>query len=378
MAVYKRDTAFNELFVKPIRGLYIDHSIGVDEFKEKNTSIMQNRWIDTRHSSAGEKIYELYNPEMNGEIIKESLQEWLCDNRHEVTQCIGIALRNHERTYAEWFKYMDDRSGPDELALYCLSRKHGVHTAVFNKSYVWTTLSEHTQRSDEEIMSLCGINLVFLDHTTYGIIKNIRAPNPRTDDINKIPPTPAQYQKKQRGKTMCRDNSQGRHPRKRSEDKNNTTHGSKLTTLSESRHATFGITAPATRSVRSSRQPIDYLTLNDGLDEDTPISPKRRKKNTYRPRSGPSATQQAVAQNQTVSQESHTATALPVVPILPAAPANTERTKLSGVPDEQGLPDLVIDHDNNPEYPTTTQEAEAASTEEELEAANTLLSLVEA
>ena len=57
MAVYKRDMAFNELFVKPIRGLYIDHSIGVDEFKEKNTSIMQNCWIDTRHSSAGEKIY---------------------------------------------------------------------------------------------------------------------------------------------------------------------------------------------------------------------------------------------------------------------------------------------------------------------------------
>ena len=146
---------------------------------------------------------------MNGEIIKESLQEWLCDSRHEITQCIGIALRNHERNYAEWFKYVDDRSGPDELVLYCLSRKHGVHTAVFNKSYVWTTLSEYIHRSDEEIMSLCGINLVFLDHTTYGIIKNIRAPNPRTDAIDKIPPTPAQNQKKQRGKTTCRDNSRG-------------------------------------------------------------------------------------------------------------------------------------------------------------------------
>ena len=273
---------------------------------------------------------------------------------------------------------MDDRSGPDELALYCLSRKHGVHTAVFNKSYVWTTLSEHIHRSDEEIMSLCGINLVFLDHTTYGIIKNIHAPNPRTDAIDKIPPTPAQNQKKQRGKTTCCDNSQGRRPRKHSEDKNNTTRGSKHMTLSESRQATFGITTPSTRSVRSSRQPIDYLTLNDGLDENTLISPKHRKKNTYRPHSGPSATQQVAAQHQTVSQESHTATALPAVLLLPAAPSNTECVELSGVPDEQGLPDLVIDHDDNPEYPTTTQEAEAASTEEELEAANTLLSLVEA
>ena len=50
MAVYKRDTAFNELFVKPIRGLYIEHSIGVDEFKEKNTSIMQN--VGLTHNTA--------------------------------------------------------------------------------------------------------------------------------------------------------------------------------------------------------------------------------------------------------------------------------------------------------------------------------------
>ena len=106
--------------------------------------------------------------------------------------------------------------------------------------------------------------------------------------------------------------------------------------------------------------------------------PKRRKKNTYRPRSGPSATRQAAAQHQTVSQESHTATVLPAVPLLPATPANNECAELSGVPDEQRLPDLVIDQDDNPDYPTTTQEAEAASTEEELEAANTLLSLVEA
>ena len=75
---------------------------------------------------------------------------------------------------------------------------------------------------------------------------------------------------------------------------------------------------------------------------------------------------------------SHTISALPAIPLLPAVPANTKRDELSGVPDEQGLPDLVLDHDDNLEYPTTIQEAEAASTEEELEVANTLLSLVEA
>ena len=43
MAVYKRDMAFNELFIKPIRELYIDHALSVEEFKEKNAALMKKR-----------------------------------------------------------------------------------------------------------------------------------------------------------------------------------------------------------------------------------------------------------------------------------------------------------------------------------------------
>ena len=82
---------------------------------------MKNCWIDTSHGDKGEKIYKLFDPDTDGEIVKELMQEWLCDNRHEITLCIGIVLRNHEMSYAEWFKYVDDKSGPDELALYSLS-----------------------------------------------------------------------------------------------------------------------------------------------------------------------------------------------------------------------------------------------------------------
>ena len=183
MAVMKCDTANNELFIKPICGLYAEYVISVEDFKDRNAGIMKNRWVDTRHGDQGEKIYELFNSQMDGEIVKESLQEWLCDNRNEITQCISIALRNHEMSYAEWFKYVDDKSGPDKLALYSLSRKHGIHTSVFNKSYVWTTLTDHVNRSDEEIITLCGVNLVFLGPTIYGIIHDIRTPQPESNPI---------------------------------------------------------------------------------------------------------------------------------------------------------------------------------------------------
>ena len=136
--------------------------------------------------------------------MKESVQEWLCDNRHQITECISIALRNHEFTYAEWFKYVDVQSGPDELALCSLARKYSIHTSVYNKSYVWTTLMNHISRTDEEIFKLSGFNLVYLGPTVYGIIREIRAPQPGTVVLKHGSSTNSL---KRPGKTTCRDSS---------------------------------------------------------------------------------------------------------------------------------------------------------------------------
>ena len=121
MVLFRVDLQFHEAFVKPIRGLYDKYIVTVDGFKENNAELLKGRWIDTRHGSDGGKIYELFDENSNGELIKENLQEWMCDNRLEITSCISIVLNIHERTYSKWFKYVDECSGPDELALYCLS-----------------------------------------------------------------------------------------------------------------------------------------------------------------------------------------------------------------------------------------------------------------
>ena len=77
MALRKYDTANNEQFVTPIRGLYPEHAISIEDFKNHNTGLMKNRWIDTTHGNKGEKIYELFDLDTDGEIVKESMQEWL-------------------------------------------------------------------------------------------------------------------------------------------------------------------------------------------------------------------------------------------------------------------------------------------------------------
>ena len=274
----KRDTAFNELFIDVIRGLYLDQTITIEEFKDRNAELLKNKWIDTQHGSTGEKIYELFDGNTEGEIVKESLQEWLCDNRQQITTCISITLRNHERSYAEWFRYIEDQSGPDELALYSLSRKYGIHTTVFNKSYVWTTLANHIQRSDDEIFSLCGVNLVFLGETTYGIIRKIRALQVPTPVSNQNKPSRAATSPPtgKIGKTTCRSSTKQptKHGRGRERHRGRTTH-----TLSESCEVNYGIPAQhtAVRSTNRCRLQIDYLALNDGLEEDTKPSPKKKK-----------------------------------------------------------------------------------------------------
>ena len=118
----------------------------------------------------------MFDEKTDGELIKESLQEWMCDHRMEITSCESFTLNNHECSYTEWFKYVDDCSGPDELSLYCLSRKYGVHTAVYNKRYVWTTISSHLMLSDTEIFNCLAVRLIFLGQTKYGILCEIKQP----------------------------------------------------------------------------------------------------------------------------------------------------------------------------------------------------------
>ena len=325
---------FNELFITPIRGLYADCAITIDEFKERNSALLKDKWVDTRHGENGQKIYQLFDPTVEGDLVKESLQEWLCDNRNEVTHCIGITLRNHEMTYADWFRYVEAKSGPDELALYSLSRKHGIHTAVFNKSYVWTTLSEHLHRTDDEIFKLCGVTLLFLSPTVYGIIKKIRTPD-RSQQTASTSRTTTNTKAPKSGKVTCRSSS-GASKRGSSSCSKGRGRGRGKTarTLSDSREENFGI-PPATipRTSRRTRATIDYLSLNDGLDEEQPTSPKRKRRANYRPRSGPSSRRIAAQRLGSPLKTKSTTKPIGELHVETLSGVQTESTTLNGIPE---------------------------------------------
>ena len=252
-------------------------------------------------------------------------------------------------SYAEWFRYINDQSGPDKLALYSLSRKHGIHTSVFNKSYIWTTL------------------------TTYGIIRNIRIPHPQPNPT--LPKMPG-HTSKHASKVTCRSGSHGHKTSgKGSTGCGDGNRGKASQTLSESRQENYGIsvTNVTLHTVQSSRQPIDYVSLNDDYEDETLNLSKKRHKESNRPRSAPSATRLSAHK----CMKSPESTVLdgdnPTTDIFTAVPTPSTST-LEGIPnvDEQ-LPDLVLPQ------PGSVQEnklpVNVGNTEEDLEAASTLLSL---
>ena len=375
MELMKYDKANNEPFITPTCGLYPEYVISVEEFKDRNARIMKNRWIDTSHGVKGEKIYELYNPDVDGEIVKELLQEWLCDHHHEITQSIGIALRNHKMSYAEWFRYINNQSGPDELALYNLSHEHGIHTSVFNKSYIWTMLMNHVNRPDDEIISLSGINLVYLGATTYGIIHDIRTPHPHLQPNPTSPKMPG-HTSKCANKVTCRSGSRGRKTGvKGSTGRGHGNHGKASQTLSESRQENYGIIATnvTLHSVQSSRQPIDYVSLNDGYEDETPSPSKKRRKESHRPRSAPSATWLSTHKHMNSPESTALDGDTPTLDTFTAIPTPSTST-LEGVPNvDKQLPDLVLTPPGI--VPENKLPVNVGNTEEDLEAASTLLSL---
>ena len=188
--------------------------------------------------------------------------------------------------------------------------------------------------------------------------------------------------RKKSTKKTCRDSTRSKTAKKtKQKPKQAPAREKRSRTLSESCQVTFGIQAPptVTRSVQSNRQNIDYLTLNDGLEDDEVSSPKRKKRTTYRPCSGPSATRQA-ARKHTAFPKPKSVPKMGNTTTLPAVPSSTAKrapdTDLTGIPsvtDDQILPDLVPEQED----PDTSQATGAISTEEEMDAAAALLSLGE-
>ena len=93
-----------------------------------------------------------FRDEKDGELAREGVQTWICDNRLEVNNCIRIALDNKKESFCNWFRASEQSSSPDELFLYCLAKQTRKHVSIFNAKYVWSTLANHIKYDYFEVL----------------------------------------------------------------------------------------------------------------------------------------------------------------------------------------------------------------------------------
>ena len=92
-------------------------------------------------------------------------------------------------------------------------------------------------------------------------------------------------------------------------------------------------------SVQSSRQPVDYVSLNDGYEDETPSPSKKRHKESHRPRSAPSATQLSAHKCMNLPESTALDGDNPTTDTFTAIPTPSTST-LEGVPNvDEHLPD---------------------------------------
>ena len=399
-----------ESFIRPIRCLYEDYVTTIEVFKHDNSLLVNGYDIEDLGDDPDLKLYAEFSDEKEGELAREGVQTWICDNRLEVTNCIRIALDNKKESFCNWFRASEQFSSPDELMLYCLAKQTAKHVCIFNAKYVWSTLSNHIKYDYFEVLRKSSVALLFLGPRKYGILrKKPQLSIPNTSDPGKTKPKcgrgrrSSNSTKKPKKKTTCRTTGK--------KGTSVISPGKRTMSLHESREEKHGIglkidTEKYGRGKRASSKTVDYLKLNEGIDtlEDTPTSPKRSKTSSHVPtRSGPTAHRQSAQKFVTVSPTVTTLSSVkskkeqenevsPLIGVQTGDPVGRQDTvsdvtkdrpilgvtdAFFGVPDtgnDSNLPDLGSSRDITI-ADVLNQTQEAHSTEEELDAADTLLSL---
>ena len=279
----------NEKFIRPIRCLYSDYVMTIDKFKEDHGDLLTNYELEDLGEDAEYKLYAEFVKDGDGELSRELVQTWICDNRLEVTNCIHLALNNGKQAFCNWFHDSEQYTSPDKLLLYCLGRQNRLHVSIFNAKYVWSTLANHIRYDYSEILEHSEIILVYLSEHHYAIFLKKRIPT-HDESISKSTKT-LRGRGKGRGrgsntrmttkkKTVCRT------PHKKSQSVSQVVKHSQ--TLKSARKECFGIGGISLvevdvekygRGKRKKGQAIDYLKLNDGEEdlESTSVPPKKTK-----------------------------------------------------------------------------------------------------
>ena len=236
MAADEEEEGEFEQFIKHTHALYSEYAISLADFVKEHSLIASKYELEDVSDDKTYKVYAEFSGTKEGELAREQMQTWICDNRFTITSSIHIALENLKLSFCNWFRDSEVYENPDELLLYCLGRQHNKHVTIFNKSYVWTTLSKHMRYDYFEMIEKSHLSLVFLGRRKYAILRK-KLP-PKIDTEPAVKPSGRQRSKKAStaAKTTCRTMG------KRGNKTKSTT--ARVDSLADARQKQHGISPP--------------------------------------------------------------------------------------------------------------------------------------
>ena len=279
-------------------------------------------WVDLNRFVQGcrakpEGIYDMFGEyfEKNQIDVRNELAAWINDRKVEIEDNIRIVLGHKNLSFEAWLTRITDLKYPaDELVIYCLAKKYYKHVVIYTATYSWSTLARHFTYTKEEIRDKCQIQLIHRGPCKYAELRLIGLPRSQSNPAaNIVTDTPKDEMKNEDSDTL----SGTKKTKKTNDDNTNENHHHSTKSNdpkvkykilqcvisanniipSERKHNTRDSNRSknrkSTKPVRTTRRSINYAKLNDGLDPFTPPSPKRQRRNSYRPqKDGPSEQRQ--------------------------------------------------------------------------------------
>ena len=145
----------------------------------KTYSLDITRWLDGSFMNPG-ALFELfgeYSSETGLQVCKNMLKflgitKKCGADKSNILKNSWIALHMHDLTARQWADamFMKDTLG-NEIALYVLCKMYHRHVAVVTSAKIWSTVECDTPISDEELLSLCDLCLLYIEPGVFGELK---------------------------------------------------------------------------------------------------------------------------------------------------------------------------------------------------------------
>ena len=137
------------------------------------------RWLDGSFMNLG-ALFELfgeYSSETGLQVRKNLLKFLEITKKHgadksNILKNSWIALHMHDLTMRQWANamFMKDTLS-DEIALYVLCKMYHRHVAMVTSAKIWSTVECDTPMSDEDLLSLCDLRLLYIELGVFGELK---------------------------------------------------------------------------------------------------------------------------------------------------------------------------------------------------------------